>query len=75
MSNNEWLIDGHIGLSSICESCKWHLASVIDELVEVGLTRRDAEAFADFVFAAQAAVYDDPLELTPEQFLRLSVVE
>jgi len=73
--SNEWLIDGHIGLSSICESCRWHLASVIHELVACGLTRRDAEAFADFAFAAQAAVHDDPLELTPEQFLRLSTAE
>ena len=75
MSSNEWIIDGHIGLSSICEAKRWHLASVIHELVACGLSRRDAEAFADFAFAAQAAVYDDPLELSPEQFLRLTVAE
>ena len=73
--NAHWLIDGYIDLTSLCESEAWHLASVERALIGMGLTRRDAEAFTDFAFNASAAVTDQPAELTPEQFERLTLAE
>ena len=73
--DGHWFIDGHIDLTGVCENEDWHLASVERALVELGISKRDAEAFTDFAFHVSAAVTDDPAELSVEQFQRLSISE
>ena len=61
---------GWIDVTGICDDAGWHSASAIDMLVELGIDKRDAEAYVDFVFAEHATV-SDGAELTPEQAARL----
>jgi len=69
----DWLIDGCVNLTALCENERWHLASVIGRLLDIGLERRDAEAFASLAFADAAVAGDWPDELvTPEQRARLT---
>jgi len=69
----DWMIDGCINLTALCENERWHLASVIARLQQIGLERRDAQAFACFAFADAAVAGDWPDELvTPEQRARLT---
>lgn len=70
-------IDGRIDLTAIMADSDMHLATVIERLQAEGLTRRDAEAFADYAFNAMAIVRDvDPEDcLTAEQRERLTTDE
>ena len=68
-----WILDGFVDLDGVCEDEGWHLASVERFLVTVGIERRDAEAYADFMFHQAAVVCDaDGGRLTPEQRARLT---
>ena len=49
-----WMIDGTINLTEVCERAEWHLGTAIDGLVAKGMTRQDAEAFADLAFTDHA---------------------
>lgn len=71
MAEQRLILDGWVDLTGICEGAGWHLASAIDALTELGIDKRDAEAYADFAFAERAAV-SDGAELTPEQAARLT---
>ena len=71
MTNQHRILDGWIDLTGICEDAGWHNASAADTLVELGIDKRDAEAYIDYVFAERAAV-SDGAELTPEQAARLT---
>ena len=54
-----------------CQSCvEFHIGKAL----ELGIDRRDSEAYVDFVFAERAAVVDadGEAELTPEQAARLT---
>jgi hypothetical protein len=70
-----WMIDGKIDLTAIFEREDWHLASCISALTDAGLSREDAEAFADFAFNDFAKVRDrDPEDcVTDTQYDRLTV--
>jgi len=74
MTEQHLILDGWIDLTGICDDAGWHSASAIDTLVELGIDRRDSEAYVDFVFAERAAVVDadGEAELTPEQAARLT---
>ena len=64
-----------INLTQICIACKWHLATTQAMLVDHGLSRRDAQAFAAFAFADHAEVGDNPDDLlTDDQNDRLAFV-
>lgn len=49
----DWMIDGRINLNDACRRADWHLASVIDNLMDAGLNRDDAESFASYAFAEE----------------------
>ena len=70
MTNQHLILDAWIDLTGICDDAGWHSASATDTLVELGIDRRDAEAYIDYVFAQHAAVTDGA-ELTREQAARL----
>ena len=70
MTEQHLILDGWVDLTGVCEDVGWHSASAVDMLVELGIDKRDAEAYVDFVFAAHATV-SDGAELTPEQAARL----
>lgn len=63
-----------INLTAIAERNQWHLASVISDLQAEGYSRRDAEAFADFIFTYHATITDHRPEdcISVEQWKRLS---
>ena len=71
MTDPHLILDGWVDLTGICEDAGWHNASAADTLVELGIDKRDAEAYIDYVFAERAAV-SDGAELTPEQAARLT---
>jgi len=71
MTEQHLILDGWVDLTGVCEDVGWHSASAIDMLVELGIDKRDAEAYVDFVFAEHATV-SDGAELTPEQAARLT---
>ena len=71
MTDQHLILDAWIDLAGICDDAGWHSASAIDALVELGIDKRDAEAYVDFVFAERAAVTDGA-ELSPEQAARLT---
>lgn len=64
-----------INLSKIAEENGWHLASVISALQSEGLSRPDAEAFADFIFTHHAEITDCEASecVTHEQWERLDL--
>jgi hypothetical protein len=70
-----WIIDNKIKLTEIVMDDD-HLATCIDRLVNEGLSRRDAEAFANFgideLSIEQGGVGSDEEYLTEEQFERLN---
>jgi len=70
MTEQHLILDGWVDITGVCEDAGWHNASAADTLVELGIDKRDAEAYVDFVFAEHAAV-SDGAELTPEQAARL----
>ena len=71
-----WILDGFVDLRGVCEDENWHLASVVRFLVTLGISRRDAEAYADFMFHENAATRDPHGGLlTPEQRARLTRAE
>jgi len=71
MTEQHLILDGWVDITGVCEDAGWHNASAADTLVELGIDKRDAEAYVDFVFAEHAAV-SDGAELTPEQAARLT---
>ena len=71
MNDQRLILDAWIDLTGICDDAGWHSASATDTLVELGIDRRDAECFIDYVFAQHAAVTDGA-ELTREQAARLT---
>jgi len=71
MNDQHLILDGWIDLTGICDDAGWHSAGAIAALTEMGIDRRDAEAYIDFVFAERAAVTDGA-ELSPEQAARLT---
>ncbi len=70
MTEQHLILDGWVDLTGVCDDAGWHSASAIDALTELGIDKRDAECFIDYVFAAHTAV-SDGAELTPEQAARL----
>ena len=70
MSEQHLILLGWVDITRVCEDAGWHSASAADRLVELGIDRRDAEAYIDYVFAQHAAVTDGA-ELTREQAARL----
>ena len=70
MNDQRLILDAWIDLTGICDDAGWHSASATDTLVELGIDKRDAEAYIDYAFAEHAAV-SDGAELTPEQAARL----
>ncbi len=72
---NDWMLDGKINLTQICEKEEWHLASVVAALRGEGVPVTDAEAFAGFVFCDEATISDDRPEdhVTDEQYDRLTL--
>ena len=70
MNDQRLILDAWIDLTGICDDAGWHSASATDTLVELGIDKRDAEAYIDYVFAQHAAVTDGA-ELTREQAARL----
>ena len=70
MNDQRLILDAWIDLTGICEDAGWHSASATDTLVELGIDKRDAEAYLADVFAQHAAVTDGA-ELTREQAARL----
>ena len=71
MTEQHLILDGWVDITGVCEDAGWHNASAADTLVELGIDKRDAEAYVDFAFAQRAAVTDGA-ELTPEQAARLT---
>lgn len=71
MNDQRLILDAWIDLTGICDDAGWHSASAADTLVELGIDKRDAEAYIDYAFAEHAAV-SDGAELTPEQAARLT---
>ena len=70
MTEQHLILLGWVDLTGVCEDAGWHSASALDMLVELGIDKRDAEAYVDYVFAQHAAVTDGA-ELTREQAARL----
>lgn len=62
-----YLIDGEIDLAAICEEAGWHHATCMDKLQEKGLSRQDAEAFAEFAFAERANTMGGVTDVEPEE--------
>lgn len=64
-----------VNLSVIAEKNNWHLASVISDLQAEGIDRRDAEAFASFIFNHHAEITDCEASecVTHEQWERLEL--
>jgi len=71
MTEQHLILDGWVDITGVCEDAGWHNASAADTLVELGIDKRDAEAYIDYVFAQHAAVTDGA-ELTREQAARLT---
>ncbi len=71
MNDQHLILDGWVDLTGVCADAGWHSASATDTLVELGIDKRDAECFIDYVFAEHAAVTDGA-ELSPEQAARLT---
>ena len=74
-SNMTWVIDTTIFLEEICETANWHLATVICALVAKGLTREDAEAFAEFAFDDKATGGTTDNLVNDEQWDRLELID
>ena len=76
----QWVADGTVNITAVCEMAEWHLATAIDALAAKGLTRPDAEAFADLAFTDHATECggrtDHKAEdaVTDAQWDRLSVI-
>lgn len=72
-----WLIDGSINLTQVAIDAEWHLASTIAALttqgVFPGLSREDAEAYAEFIFAERAGDSRSMEQVSESQEQRLSV--
>jgi len=64
-----------VNLSVIAAKNNWHLASVISDLQTEGISRRDAEAFASFIFNHHAEITDCEASdcVTHEQWKRLEL--
>ena len=71
MTEQHLILDGWVDITGVCEDAGWHNASAAVTLVELGIDKRDAEAYIDYVFAQHAAVTDGA-ELTREQAARLT---
>lgn len=71
----EWIIDGEINLTGICESAEWHRLTAIEELSKQ-LPRSDAEAFVDLAFADAAQDSDVRAQdcVNDAQWERLTIV-
>lgn len=75
------ILDGTIDLFAHADDVDWHLASLTERLVNLGINYRDAEAFANFAFEAAVWValddYDQELRhsLVPKQFGRIHAVK
>ncbi|MBU1249471.1 MAG: hypothetical protein KKB70_12275 [Proteobacteria bacterium] len=69
-----YFLDGKIDLDQICKDADWHLATAVDRLKELGFSRAEAEAFAEFAFNEHAQVTDLASEdlVTDEQWARIS---
>ena len=74
LMTEKWMIDEKIDLTKACVDANWHQATAIDNLIAQGLSRVDAEAFADFRFCLAATIRDRRPEdcVTDEQYERLS---
>ncbi len=66
-NTRDFIIDSHINLSKIVRAAKKHRLTIIEALTATGCTRRDAEAFTDFMYD------EDTTELTDEQWDRLTL--
>jgi len=66
-----------INLSEIARQKEWHLASIISALQKQSLSRQDAEAYANFIFADEAETNDGRPEdhLSDEQWARLNIIK
>ena len=54
-----WMIDGEINLTEICEREGWHRLSVVDALEAQGIGRGDAQEFTEFAFNNMATIKDE----------------
>ena len=73
-----WIIDGNINLCAVAVESNWHLATIIEKLTAAGLTRGDAEAFADFICNEYACLngtsdHDSEECVNDAQYDRLSI--
>lgn len=71
-----WMIDGSIDLTLEYNRANGHRLSIIDNLCAAGLSRGDAEAYAEFIIADNSKIRDYTPEecVTDEQWERLEVV-
>jgi hypothetical protein len=68
-----WILDTTIDLTQICEDAAWIFATVVADLIALGITAGDADAFAYHVFSVHAngPGYDPARKLTEDQWDRL----
>ena len=66
-TSKNWFIDGNIDLSEIAVESEFHRWTMVDRLTCCGISRSDAEAFAEFMYHW----YGHPDELTDDQRDRL----
>ena len=50
MSEQHLILLGWVDITGVCEDAGWHSASAVDMLVELGIDKRDAEAYVDYAF-------------------------
>lgn len=71
----QWIVDGTVHISTICQQARWRWRDCVAALVAAGLSDEDAVTYAGFCFGEdlvyQRAVNDEALD--PEYYARLSV--
>lgn len=75
IQTTRWMIDGSIDLLQTCVDSEWHLATAVGSLMERGLSRDDAQAFADFAFADVSLDEAPEDQVTDEQYDRITAGE
>lgn len=71
----QWIVDGTVHLTEICQVARWHWRTCVAGLESAGLSHDDACTYAGWAFGTDAvyqrAVGDETL--TPEEYARLRV--
>lgn len=48
------ILDNKTDLIDICQAAQWHHATAVEALTQLGVDRKDAEAFTDYAFECEA---------------------